>query len=177
MFPRLAPLAVRRRATTTMPRSCASVVLHSFIRVLSLPSLLPLVTMSMMLMLMAMATASSSVRSEDHSPLSLSPSFSAPAASTPCVCRDTEDDGTKSMENGDTAISPSSRSGCGNGLQRLRRDGFRSGMLSVVVTALYFSWAKATRVSSSGASTASPALLFIQAFRCLDRWRRRRRSE
>ena len=156
MSPRQAPLAVRRRATTPMPRSCASVVLHSFIRVLSLP---PLVKMSMMLM--AMVTAS-----KDHSPLS----FSAPAASTTCVCRD----GTKSMENGDTAISPSSRSGCGNGLQRLRRDGFWSGMLSVVVTGRYFSWAKATRVSSSGASTASPALLFIQAFRWLDRWRRGR---
>lgn len=156
MFPRLPPLAVRRRATTPMPRSCASVVLHSFIRVLSLP---PLVKMSMMLM--AMVTAS-----KDHSPLS----FSAPAASTTCVCRDTDDDGTKSMENGDTAISPSSRSGCGNGLQRLRRDGFRSGMLSVVVTGRYFSWAKTTRVSSS---MASSALLFIQAFRWLDRWRRR----
>ena len=61
MFPRLPPLAVRRRATTPMPRSCASVVLHSFIRVLSLP---PLVKMSMMLM--AMVTAS-----KDRSPLSL----------------------------------------------------------------------------------------------------------
>ena len=130
------------------------------------PSLPPLVKMSMMLM----AIASSSLRSKI---IHRSLSFSAPAASTTCVCRDTDDDGTKSMENGDTAISPSSRSGCGNGLQRLRRDGFWSGMLSVVVTALYFSWAKATRVSSSGGSTASPALLFIQAFRWLDRWRRR----
>ena len=68
------------------------------------------------------------------------------------------------MDNGDTAISPSSRSGYENGLQRLRRDGFRSGMLSVVVMGRYFSWGTAIRASSSGKA----ALLFKLARR-LDR--------